>query len=546
MRVPRRLTRFPIRSNVLGRHSGNGVVLQWFPSAHRNSVSLLMARDPSPWLEIAGPRGSSIRNFASAFLVVVISTAIGLAWVATVGNRNQSLLFLVGILYVGVRHGMWPALFAAPLAFLSYNFFLVEPRYSLHIALADLLAFTTFLIGALLVGGLAGRLRDRAREAKLALRSITSLFEASRDLSGVIDPAAAAERLLWHLEKAGCRVAIWIAEGENLLLCACSSNLDIERLREVQVFFLDPEWVDEVGAKCQWLRLRTADRVLGGVAIWPLPKESAVRLDQQWVQALLELGAVAIDRARLMAEIANTRIIAEKEGLRTALLSSLSHDLRTPIATILASATSMQEHDRNFDTATRLDLLRTIQDQSERLNRYVLNLLEMTRLESGALRLNCALIDPGEAMASSLNHLERQLCEHRLVRRFHNAGQRVYVDPVLIEQALVNVVENAIGHAPIESTIAVTITSDREHLILSIEDEGPGIPAGDIDIIFDKFFSGRSDRRRAPGVGLGLSVTRGLIESFGGTVQAVSPIADNHGTRIEIRLPAYPALETTE
>jgi two-component system sensor histidine kinase KdpD len=304
--------------------------------------------------------------------------------------------------------------------------------------------------------------------------------------------------------------------------------------------------VDEIGGMRQRLRLQTADRVLGGLVILPTPDEQAPRPDQHWIRTLLELGAVAIDRARLMTEIADTRIVAEKEGLRTALLSSLSHDLRTPIATILASATSLQEHDESFDRATRLDLLRTIQDQSERLNRYVLNLLEMTRLESGALQLNCALIDPGEAMASSLKHLEHQLSAHRLVRAFNAAGRRIYVDPVLIEQALINVIENAIGHAPPGSAIRVKIRPSDEQIVLSVEDEGLGIPPGEIDRVFDKFFSGRSDRRRAAGVGLGLSVTRGLIESFGGSVQAVSPIANERGTRIDIRLPAHPALETTE
>jgi len=505
-----------------------------------------MAREMPPWLEIAPPSRPRLADFISALLVILVPTVVGLIWVETVGARNLSLLFLVGILYVGVRHGMWPAIFAALVAFFSYDFFLVEPRFTLTFTPGDILALTTFLIGALLVGALAGRLSDRAREAKLGLRNVTSLFEASRDLSGAIEPATAAERLLRHLESAGCRAAIWIAEADRLSLCARSSGLPTERIDPREVCFLAPDWVDDIRSTHKRLRLQTGVRVLGGVAIFPLPGERVVRLDSYWVQTLLELGAVAIDRATLMAEIANTRIISEKEGLRTALLSSLSHDLRTPISTILASATSLQEHDGNFDTATRLDLLSAIQDQSERLNRYVLNLLEMTRLESGALQLNRALIDPGEAMASSLKHLERQLGGHRLLRVFDAAGQCIYVDPVLIEQALVNVIENAIEHAPSDSTIRVKISLSDGYVVLSIEDEGIGIPAGEIDRVFDKFFSGRSDRRRASGVGLGLSVTRGLIESFGGTVNAVSPVADDHGTRIDIRLPAHPALETTE
>jgi two-component system sensor histidine kinase KdpD len=505
-----------------------------------------MAKEMPPWLEIAPPRRPSATDFAWAFFAILLPTVVGLAWLEALDARNLSLLFLVGILYVGVRHGMWPAIFAALLAFFSYNFFLETPRFTLDLSPGDILAFITFLFVALLVGGLAGRLSDRARDAGLGLRSITLLFEASRDLSSAIEPVAAAERLLRHLERAGYQSAIWIADADRLCLCACSPDLPAHSFEEADIRFLAPDWVDEIGGMRQRLRLQTADRVLGGLVILPTPDEQAPRPDQHWIQTLLELGAVAIDRARLMTEIADTRIVAEKEGLRTALLSSLSHDLRTPIATILASATSLQEHDESFDRATRLDLLRTIQDQSERLNRYVLNLLEMTRLESGALQLNCALIDPGEAMASSLKHLEHQLSAHRLVRAFNAAGRRIYVDPVLIEQALINVIENAIGHAPPGSAIRVKIRPSDEQIVLSVEDEGLGIPPGEIDRVFDKFFSGRSDRRRAAGVGLGLSVTRGLIESFGGSVQAVSPIANERGTRIDIRLPAHPALETTE
>jgi two-component system sensor histidine kinase KdpD len=307
---------------------------------------------------------------------------------------------------------------------------------------------------------------------------------------------------------------------------------------------LSAGWADEKAGKPVIFRLRTGERLLGRAAIWT-PTGTA-RPDLRWVETLLELGAVAIDRAHLIAEVAEAKVIAEKEGLRTALLSSLSHDLRTPIATIFASATSLQEHEGHFDESTRREMLETIQEESERLNRYVSNLLDMTRLESGALQLRSALMDPGEAVASALERVERRLRGRRLMRSFNTQGKLIDVDPVLMEQALVKVLENAMTYAPPGSTIFVRTELSDGRVKITVEDEGPGIPAIDLGRVFDKFFRGRSDRRPASGVGLGLSVTRGLIEAFLGSVRAISPAVGNRGARFEILLPAHLALETVE
>jgi two-component system sensor histidine kinase KdpD len=502
--------------------------------------------DPTIWT----PRPSSqLESFALALSLIVIATAIGFVWSETIGSRNLSLLFLGGVLFAGSWLGMRPALFAALLAFVSYNFFIVEPRFTIHVAPADVLALITFLIVAMLVGGLAGRLSDRARAARKGLRNLTSLLAASRDLSSALDRMQAAARLVEHLRSGGCEAAVWLDEAGALKLVAMSANdlSLLEGFENLQERVCDPGWVDSTGETRWLLRLCSGGRVLGAAAIWPQAGGSNELPDRQWLEALLELGVVAIDRARLAEEIADAHVVAEKEGLRTALLSSLSHDLRTPISTILASASSLQEHDATFDESTRMDLLGTIQDDAERLNRYVSNLLEMTRLESGALVVRRALIDPAEAMASALSRLERILTRHHVSREFDTRGTHIDVDPVLLEQALINVVENAVVHAPAGSTIATRTNCIRGRVTLDVEDQGSGIPPGDIERVFERFFRGRSDRRRAAvGVGLGLSVTRGLVEAFGGTVHAESPVHDGRGTRVVIRLPAHPALQADE
>jgi two-component system sensor histidine kinase KdpD len=292
------------------------------------------------------------------------------------------------------------------------------------------------------------------------------------------------------------------------------------------------------------MQLSAGGRPVGVAALWPAHRRGLP--DPRWTRALLDLAAVAIDRARLIGEITAARVVAAKEGLRTALLSSLSHDLRTPLSTILASVTSMLEYEAKFDAATRRDLLVAIQEESERLNRYLANLLEMTRLESGALQIGRVLIDPREAMAAALQRMERKLARRHVERLFAPHCAHIEVDPMLIEQALMNIIENAVAHAPPGTPLVASVQNGDATVRLSIEDGGDGIAAADVPFVFDKFFRGGGDRKRGSGVGLGLAVTRGLIEAFGGSVRAVSPAHDGRGTRIEIDLPAHRIEETRE
>jgi two-component system sensor histidine kinase KdpD len=494
----------------------------------------------------AEPRKTSWVSYGLAIAAIAVATVVGAYWVTMPDPRNLSLLFFAAVLGVGLWLGLRPALCAALLAFFSYNFFLIEPRFRLHFAPADFLAFVSFLIGALIVGGLSGRLSDRARDATDRLRDLSVLFQASRELSDTVEQSDAARRLARRLEDTGCDVAIWLQEHQATALIAASPGA-MRRAADTQaeiVALLNSDRLDDVQSERWLIRLEASERTIGALAIWPGANEPKIRIDRRWIDAVLELGAIAIDRARLINEVAQTTIVAEKEGLRTALLSSLSHDLRTPLSTILASATALQAQGDSFDDATKHEMLETIQDESNRLNRYVANLLEMTRLESGALQVRSVLIDPSEALSSAIDRMASRLKDRRLLRTFEAHG-RILVDPVLLEQALINVLENAAVYSPPGSTLALTTAQEHDQIVLAVEDEGPGIAAEDLERIFDKFFRGRSDRRQGAGVGLGLSVARGLVEAFGGTIRAV-PGARGRGARMEIRLRAYPVLEPVE
>ena len=487
---------------------------------------------------------SSWRDYLWALLFVFAATMVSEIWMRLLSHhRSLGMPFIVALLFIGAWIGLRPAIAAAILSFACYNFFLSEPLYKLGFEVADVLPLGTFLATALLVGGMAGRLSDRARSAAERLRRLTILFAASRDLSAAANKPEVAKRLAQHLKAdAGLEAAIWSVEKGPRALLAQTERMVAEPVG------ID----DDQGAAAERtsafyrIALKTARGEVGHASIWSqkLPLNEA---DRDWVEALLQLGAIALDRAALAAEISEARLVAEREGLRTALLSSLSHDLRTPIAIILASASSLAEQGEQFDAPTRRDLLETIQDQAERLNRYVANLLDMTRLETGVLVVKRTLVDPAEAMSSALEHTRRRLQGFHVVRNFSSPrGVAILVDPILLEQALVNIIENAAAFSAQGSRIMVGVKVDDDEVVLQIADEGPGISAEEIPRIFDKFFRGNPDRGRHAGVGLGLAVVRGVVEAFGGRVAVESPAAAGCGARFSIMFPAHDALEVAE
>jgi two-component system sensor histidine kinase KdpD len=491
--------------------------------------------------DVLGAPGA--RRFTAALALMAATTIVAFGWQAFLGSRNLALLFIIATAVAGAWLGVLPALLAAVAAFFSYNYFLVEPRFALEFAAADILALLSFLGSALAVGWLSGRLSERARLATERLNSLTTLFETSRDLSAATEAREVAARLVKHLTQSRFKgAAIWGWENGRARLLL-SETVDQEWARDVGgdvAGFLASDLTSQRLGNVTLHRLSGVHGTIGAAALWG---EARGEGDEMWTQAMLDLGAAAIERDRLMSQVAQAELVAEREGLRTALLSSLSHDLRTPIATILASASGLLEHSARFDEATRLDLARAVQDEAERLNRYVSHLLDMTRLESGALVIKPSPVDPREIILAALDHMRRRLAATRIHKTFPPHAHFVRVDPLLLEQALLNVLENAASYGGSSGAIKVGCEVAGDQIVMFVEDDGPGIPVEDLSNVFAKFFRGRSDRRKAAGVGLGLSVTKGLVEALGGRVRAVSPIAQGRGSRFEFHFAAIAAPE---
>ncbi|WP_298261838.1 ATP-binding protein [Bradyrhizobium sp.] len=493
---------------------------------------------PEPELSLRGRPG----GYVLALLLVFAATLVSIATLTLAGSRSTSLPFMVALVVVGIWCGMRPALTAAIAAFLSYNFLVADPQLAFSFEPADVVVLVSFLLAALLVGAMAGQLSDRTHAVTDQLRRLTALLAASRDLSVATAASEVAQSLARTL-KSGSNIeaAIWsVNRGERTLLAMTDavSVVGAESDEDLKALVL-------AGKNALLRDLRTARGTVGLVAMWTDRKvETPAASD--WLEALLKLGAIAFDRTTLAEDVFEARLIADREGLRTALLSSLSHDLRTPIATILASASSLLEHDSRFDGTTRRELLDTIQEQAERLNRYVSNLLDMTRLETGVLALKRALMEPAEAMISALEQTRRRLVGRRVERAFTASNVMISVDPVLIEQALVNILENAAEFSPPGSIIRVGVAREDDEVMLVVADQGPGVSAEERPQVFDKFFRGGANRRREGGVGLGLAVAKGIVEAFGGQIGVESPVWDGRGARFIIRLPAQQAMEPKE
>lgn len=481
------------------------------------------------------PKANARRNrldYVAAFAIVVASTAVAEVLYRLLHTDRLSTVFLAGVLITAVTFGSGPAYFAALLAFGMYNFYLVEPRFTLSAFTAeDVLLLTMFLAVAMLTGRLAGRVRDQAAAAQARARTTGALFEASREFSGLNDEHLIRGGLLKHVgEAAGAPAALW-RDGD---LTTAPENLAVPaQVRDALASAPAPVAVS--GWRVRPLLVEQPD--LGRIAWQESGPGPRTRGEDPLIDVLVDVGAAAIIRARLAAAEAEVRAFSETERLRNALLSSISHDLRTPLASILASASSLREFGDRFEREVSDDLLSTIQEEAERLNQFVANLLQMTRLEGGALGVTAVRMNIREVAERVMARLQRRAGRRSLALRLDCGGLEAWADPILLEQALGNLVENAIRFSPDGSNILLSGTQIGDQIILEVSDEGPGVPPEDLCRIFEKFYRSPGSAATLQGTGLGLSIVKGLMESMNGGVTARRR-TDGGGLTVSLLLPA--------
>ena len=487
-------------------------------------------------LKFASIGSRTIWRYVAALLIVVMSTGVAELVYRLSHQLRLSSVFLAGVLVTAFWLGSGPAYFASITAFLAFNFYILGGRTPLSFASWEsIMTLAMFLATAMLTGSLTGRVRDEAQKALTRARTTQVLFDATRDFSASPDESFIHERLAHHLAAAARGGALVLTDAVTYASPAGlepSGNL----LREVRA--LSETRSDAVAtsfAEGWTLRPLYADGAAFGVAAWRPQSGGQHAADEQTLlEILADAGAAAVARARLAAAKSIAEARARTEELRNALLSSISHDLRTPLAAIMASASSLQEFGETFDAATRHDLTATIQEESERMNAFVANLLNMTKLEAGALAVTRTRFGLTEVIDRTTRR--QQLAHKRIIlAATPSLDLEASGDPVLFEQALGNIVENAVRYSPAGSTVRIACEREGAAAVVRVTDEGPGVPARDLARIFDKFY-------RSPGVtttagtGLGLSIARGFMEAMGGGVTAENRKKPDHGLAVTLTL----------
>lgn len=501
------------------------------------------ASAPAPVRRLPGPL--PWRGHLGALLSVAAAGGVAYFVDRYVQSANLAMVFMLSVLVSGLAFGLWPAVTAAAAAALVYNFFFLEPRLTLSIGHpADVFTFAVFFAVAMTTGWLVGRIRDQSRAVSRRASGIAAVLTATRRLSAAAGARDAATALAEQLAAAtGAGAVVLTPTGEDIAIVAASPALDA----------LSPG--DMAAARWAWEKGEPAGAGTGTLpnAAWtfrPLQgvksragvvgvevRSVATEDGERFVSALLDQGAVALERAEFAAEAAGAEALRRSDKLRSALFNSISHDLRTPLSTVLGAATTLIDFGKSLAPKVRADLLLSIREEAERLNRYVGDLLDMTRLEGGGLSTRREWVDVRDVLQAAENRVRRRLEGRRIDRDFPDPLSMVMADGSLLEQALVNILENAIAYSPDGTTIELAAYEDRSNVVISIEDEGRGIPTTELERVFERFRRMEEATDRGKGAGLGLAISKGFVEAMNGRIAAASPIHDGRGTRILISLP---------
>ena len=503
--------------------------------------------EPRGGVKTAKPRPVRIRPYIRSTVFVGLALIAGIALDQALDVQNLALVFLMAVLAASVRGGLGAGLFASLIGALSFNFFFLEPRYTFTVRDPESVVALAFFLGvAVVASNLTAAVQRQAAAARQRARTTEDLYLFSKKLAstGTLDDVlwAAAFQIASML-----KVRVVILLPENGTIAVKAGYPPDDTLADADIAAANWAWqhnrpagraADTLpGAKRLYLPLRTGREAVGVIGLDNDRHGPLLTPEQQRLfDALADQAALAIERVQLVSDIDKAKLAAETDRLRTALLTSISHDLKTPLAAIMGSAGTLKDFGPDIPQEARAELLSTVIDESERLNRFISNLLDMTRLGSGAMQPNYAFHFVGDIVGTALGRASKIAARHRVHVDAPADLPMLRVDPVLFEQVLFNLIDNAAKYAPDETRIDIRVWQDGDSLLLSISDEGPGIPSGDLERVFDSFYRVRKGDHVRAGTGLGLSICRGFIEAMGGTIKA-SNRPDRSGAIFTIRMP---------
>ncbi len=470
------------------------------------------------------------RSYALVGALVLLTTLLAIPLRPFIEPTNLAMFYLLAVVVSAIRLGRRPAILASLLSVAAFDIIFVPPYYTFVVADAEyVITFAALFIVGAVIGTLAARVRQQIQAAQRREAHMVVLYELSRDLAGAANVQRVAQTVVQHVEESlEMHAAVFMRKGEDLELARGSSRFELndKELEAARWTFAHRTMAGKrtesfAGARGLYLPLKTAQNVVGVLGVAPVEgRESGGPLtaqQQRLLESFASQAAIAIERSLLVEEARQAHLLQETEKLQTALLNSISHDLRTPLASITGALSSLHDDAGLLNEAARKELIQNAYQEAERLNRLVANLLKMTQLESGALRISKQMHDLEDVIGVVLAQLGRRLRNRKVNVDIAQRLPLAPMDFVLMTQVFVNLLENAHKYSPPGRGLHLHACVRKESLVVEVMDRGPGIPDPEKERVFEKFYR-RSDSDDVSGTGLGLSISRGIVEAHGGRV----------------------------
>ena len=494
-------------------------------------------------------------RYVYSVLLVGAGTLLGALVHPLFAPANLVMIYLLTVVIAAIYLGRGPSLLAAVLSVLAFDYFFVPPHLTLAVADTQyLLTFIALLVVSLVISSLTVRTREQAEVAEHRESQTAELYALSRDLAVAVDLDTILQAILTHVSQTFSREVVVLlpdAWRDAVKPRALSPGFELNE-NELAV----AAWAFQHGqpagrgtdtlpaASVHYLPLKTAHGVMGMLGVKPSDPGRRLTLDQrQLLDAFASQAALAIERAQLAEQARQAEVLQATEKLQTALLNSISHDLRTPLVSITGALSSLQEDDVALDEATRRSLVENAREEAERLNRLVGNLLDMTRIEAGALKVAREPCDVQDVIGTALESLDDWLRSRPLTVDVPSDLPLVPMDFVLMAQVLVNLLDNALKYSPPGTPIEVRAYMDDAEAHIQVADRGVGIPPDDLERVFDKFYRVQQPGQ-VTGTGLGLSICKGIVEAHGGRIWANN--REGGGTVVTVTLPLHTPSEVAE